>query len=95
MRTEPEQPGLATADLATVDEVAVRLRVTAEQIRCLVRQGHLAAINVGTGKKRPLYRFTSQSIEEFLQRRWKPGPAARVRPSHRRPPVRDYFPSLR
>ena len=94
MTTEPEQPELAMADLATVDEVAVRLRVTAEQIRCLVRRGHLAAISVGTGKERPLYRFTSQAIEEFQQRRWQPDPAARVRRSHRRPPIRNHFTSL-
>ena len=83
-------------ELLTPGEVAEKLRVTAEQVRVLVRKGQLAAINVGTGAKRPLYRITPQALEEFLSRRWQPGPAVRARRrSSRRPAVPDLFPKLR
>lgn len=45
-------------ELLTPEEAARRLKVTAEQVRSLIRRGELAAINVGTGPKRPLYRIT-------------------------------------
>lgn len=80
--------------LLTPAEVAAELRVAAEQVRCLIRTGELAAINVGTGPKRPLYRITRESLNEFKSRRFQPGPAIRVRPATRRPPVRDFFPDL-
>ena len=81
--------------LSTPEDVAEILRVTAEQVRCLIRKRELAAINVGTGSKRPLYRITQQALQEFFSRRWQPGPAVRPRPSRRHPPVRDHFPDLR
>ena len=81
-------------DLLTPDEVAKRLKVTAEQVRTLIRKGHLAAINVGTGPKRPFYRITPQALQEFLSCRWQPGSALRRR-IKRRPPVPDHFPNLR
>jgi len=56
----------------TPAEVATRLRVTPEQVRCLIRQWRLEAINVGTGPKRPLYRITQQDFEDFLFARTKP-----------------------
>jgi excisionase family DNA binding protein len=82
-------------DLLTPDEAAKRLRVTAEQVRSLIRKGQLAAVNVGTGPKRPLYRISAKAMDEFLARRWQPGPAVRPKKFRRLPPVRDYFPNLR
>jgi len=81
-------------DLLTPDEAAKRLKVTAEQVRSLIRKGQLAAINVGTGPKRPLYRITSQALHDFLAQRWRPGPVVR-RLAKRPPPVPDHFPDLR
>lgn len=79
----------------TPDEVAARLRVTAEQVRCLIRTGQLAAVNVGTGAKRPLYRITPDAFAEFLARRGQSAPSTRTRVTPRLPPVPDYFPDLK
>jgi excisionase family DNA binding protein len=81
--------------LLTPDEAAALLKVTAEQIRSLIRQGQLSAVNVGSGKKRPLYRITQQALQDFLSRRWQPGRAVRSRRAKPHPPVRDHFPNLR
>ena len=81
-------------DLLTPAEAGKRLKVTAEQVRSLIRKGQLAAINVGTGPKRPLYRITVQALQDFLSRRWQPGPALR-RNVRQPPPVPDHFPDLR
>jgi excisionase family DNA binding protein len=79
--------------LFTPGEVAQQLRVTAEQVRSLIRAGKLVAINVGTGPKRPLYRITPEALEEFLARR-----AQQVEPvlsmNRRLPAVPDFFPDL-
>ena len=79
----------------TPSEVAERLRVTAEQVRCLIRTGQLAAVNVGTGPKRPLYRITPDAVAEFLARRAQPVPVTRRHPPRRLAPVPDYFPNLK
>ena len=44
----------------TPNEVAKQLKITSEQVRILIRKGHLAAINVGISFKRPLYRITQK-----------------------------------
>jgi excisionase family DNA binding protein len=81
--------------LLTPNEVAGRLRVTAEQVRSLIRNGELAAINVGTGLKRPLYRITPQALQQFLGRRWQAGPAVRTkRGATQRQSVPDLFSGL-
>lgn len=80
--------------LLTPAEVAARLRVTPEQVRCLIRTGQLTAVNVGTGPRRPLYRITPDAVAEFLARRGQHAPAARPRPVRRLPPVPDHFPNL-
>lgn len=92
---QPRQTGRAPSrtPLYTPGEVAQQLRVTAEQIRCLIRTGKLAAINVGTGPKRPLYRITPEAVEEFLARRAQQ--AEPVSSMNRRlPTVPDFFPDL-
>jgi len=97
MSTLPEQANNKdeSSRLLTVDEIAEQLKVASEQVRCLIRQGQLAAINVGTGSKRPLYRITHQALQDFLNRRFQPGPAIRNRRTKQHRPVRDHFPNLR
>ena len=54
--------------LLTPDEAALRLRVSAEQVRALIRRGKLSAVNVGGGSKRPLYRITEQALRQSSRR---------------------------
>jgi len=82
-------------ELFTPGEAAERLKVSTEQVRTLIRHGRLAAINVGTGPKRPLYRIPAQALQDFLSSRHQPGPAVRPHQFKRRPPVHDHFPNLR
>ncbi len=81
--------------LLTPEDAAKRLKVTAEQIRSLIRKRQLPAINVGTGKKRPLYRITAAALEEFLSSRCQFASQGSTRRLRRPPPVRDHFPNLR
>lgn len=76
-----------------VEEVAKWLRVTNEQVSCLIRTGQLAAVNVGSGTKRPLYRIKPDAVDEFLARRSEqPVTVRRARP--RSAAVADFFPEL-
>jgi excisionase family DNA binding protein len=90
----PRTP-LAKKDLLTPAETADELRVSAEQVRCLIRRGELTAVNVGTGSKRPLYRITRRALDEFMAGRYQPSPAVRPARITRRQPVHDHFPDLR
>lgn len=90
-----EQRRTVNGELLTPEEASQRLKVSAEQVRSLIRSGRLAAINVGTGKRRPLYRITAVALEDFLVHCHQPGPATRPGRSRRRPPVPDHFPDLR
>ena len=81
--------------LLTPGEVAERLRVTSEQVRCLIRKGQLEAVNVGTGPKRPLYRITPEAVDEFLARRQYASPVAVSRVTRRASPAPDFFPNLK
>lgn len=81
--------------LLTPEEVARQFRVTSEQVRCLIRRGQLAAVNVGTGPKRPLYRITPEAVAEFLTRRHRAAPAVRLTRKERVSPVPDFFPNLK
>jgi excisionase family DNA binding protein len=92
---QPQGFVAADRELLTPAEAAAELRVTAEQIRSLIRRGELAAINVGGGAKRPLYRIGRQALDEFLSRRWQAGPAVKPVRVKRRPSVRDHFPELK
>ena len=91
----PTAPRVNERSLLTTLEVAEQLRVTPEQVRTLVRTGQLAAVNVGTGPKRPLYRITPDAVTEFLARRHQIVRA--VVPRRRKPPttVPDFFPNLK
>ena len=81
--------------LLTPDEAAEQLRVTAEQVRCLIRGGQLAAINVGLGQKRPLYRITTQALQDFCYRPHHPERTVQKKAFKPRPPVPDLFPDLK
>jgi len=81
--------------LLTPGEAAEYLHVSLEQVRSLIRHGQLSAANVGTGPKRPLYRITQQALNDFLNRRWQPGPARQNKKFKRLAPVRDFFPGLK
>ncbi len=79
----------------TPEEVSIRLRVTAEQVRNLIREGRISAVNVGAGKKRPLYRIGQQALDDFLdnsRQRNQPGTRKKFR---RLPHGPDFFPDLR
>ena len=82
------------AALLTPDEAAQFLKVSAEQIRTLIRRGVLSAVNVGTGKSRPLYRIPRKALEEFLAGRTLTRVSAHSPQFKRRPPVPDHFAHL-
>ena len=90
-----QDPNLGQEQLLTPNEAATKLKVTPEQIRSLIRKDQLSAVNVGTGPKRPLYRITQQALNDFLHRRWQPGPARQNKKFKRLAPVRDFFPGLK
>ncbi len=90
-----DAPTERNGHLLTPDEIADRLRVTAEQVRALIRKGQLPAINVGAGSKRPLYRISEEALEEFIAGRQQETPGPTVRRFKRLPPVPDHFPKLR
>lgn len=80
--------------MLTPDEAAQYLKVSAEQVRSLIRRGLLSAVNVSTGSKRALYRIKRAALDDFLSDRSagvKPSLARRFKP---RPPVQDFFPQL-
>ena len=95
MKSESQLLAPQAGQLMTPSEVADQLRVTAEQIRRLIRKGELAAINVGTGEKRPLYRITSQALETFISGRWQVGPSIKPRQFKRLQRVTDHFSKVR
>jgi excisionase family DNA binding protein len=86
----------SNGNLLTPAEVAEKLRVTPEQIRSLIRQGQISAVNVGTGPKRPLYRITGQAFDDFLNRRRQPCSVAKRRRKFKQLPTsQDFFPHLK
>jgi excisionase family DNA binding protein len=97
--SEPNQSeeghNLEEERLFTPNEAATKLKVTPEQIRSLIRKNQLSAVNVGTGPKRPLYRITQRALNDFLNRRWQPGPARQNKKFKRLAPVQDFFPGLK
>jgi len=83
------------ARLLTPNEVAEHLQVTAEQVRSLIRKGQLQAANVGTGKKRPLYRITQKALNDFLNQRQQPSLSAQSKKYKQLNPTPDFFPHLK
>ena len=64
--THPRSTSDVTA-LLTPNDIAARLQISAEQVRSLIRSGRLRAVNVGSGKKRPLYRVSEKALDEFIK----------------------------
>ena len=81
--------------LLTPGDVAIRLNVTAEQVRSLIRSGRLRAVNVGTGKKRPLYRLSDKAVDEFIKNGSTNKERKGYRAIRRLPRIPDFFPELR
>ena len=90
-----ERSVLTKEPLLTPNEASIILKVTSEQVRNLIRRGQISAINVGTGKKRPLYRITNRALNDFLSSRYKPGPATQNKKFRQLDPVRDFFSDLK
>lgn len=95
MNNQGEKYILANEKVLTPDEAAAELKVTSEHVRSLIRKGQLSAFNVGTGMKRPLYRITQQSFDDFLTRRHQPNTTKRHTRFKQLPPVPDFFPELK
>jgi excisionase family DNA binding protein len=95
MNNQGDKHILAIEKVLTPDEAAAELKVTSEHVRSLIRKGRLSAINVGTGKKRPLYRITQWSLNNFLGQTLQPGPIGQKKKFKRLPPVPDFFPHLK
>jgi|GEM_PF-6325638 len=95
MNNQGDKHILATEKVLTPDEAAAELKVASEHVRSLIRKGHLSAINVGKGKKRPLYRITETALNNFLGQRL-PLCSIKVNKKFKRlPPVPDFFPHLK
>ena len=92
---QESKPIYTREHLLTPNQAATYLNVTPEQIRSLIRQGQLFAVNVGTGTKRPLYRITKQALNDFLNRRWQPGQLTKKKKFRRLAPAPDLFPDLK
>jgi len=90
-----EQHNTARDCFLTPEEVATTLQVTTEQVRRLIRQGRLHAINIGTGKKRPLYRISTQALAAFLAGAAGSSQPLRQNGLRQRGHVPDFFPGLR
>ena len=95
MESNEAKPVFNEEQILTPKEAAIKLKVTSEQVRNLVRQGQISAINVGTGTKRPLYRITQQALNDFLNRRWHPKRSTYKKKFRRLAPVQDFFPGLK
>ena len=81
--------------LLTPSDVAAQLKVTAEQVRSLIRSGRLLAINVGSGKKRPLYRVSKEALDEFIKAGSQTTTSRNKRTARQVARVPDFFPDLR
>ena len=80
--------------MLTPDEAARYLKVSAEQVRSLIRRGLLPAVNVSTGSKRALYRIKRETLDEFLTERSAGVRTSFARRFKLRPPVQDFFAQL-
>jgi len=93
---DSEQQAPTKAQLfLTPEEVSKQLRVTAEQVRNLIRRGRISAVNVGAGKKRPLYRIKQQALDQFLDNSGQQSRSGPKKKFRRLPHGPDFFPDLR
>jgi hypothetical protein len=86
----------ATASLynLTAEDVRQRFKLAKlESVYAFIRQGLLRPVNVGTGGKRPCWRFSEADLTAFVERRRAtptPPPAA-TRRRARQPKPTTYF----
>jgi excisionase family DNA binding protein len=78
-------------DLFTVAEVAKRLSVQDDVILGHIRSGRLAAVNVGLGSRRPRWRISTESLEQFLALRTSVGQPEKPRRRRKRQEVVTEF----
>ncbi|MHC4533801.1 MAG: helix-turn-helix domain-containing protein [Planctomycetota bacterium] len=90
-----EKTVLIKEPLLTPNDASIILKVTSEQVRNLIRRGQISAINVGSDKKRPLYRITPRALNDFLSSRYKSGPERQNKKFRQLDPVRDFFSDLK
>ncbi len=95
MSSDPNKPPVHRLNLLTPGEAAEQLKVTPEQIRSLIRKGRLSAVNVGAGKKRPLYRIPPQALQDFLENHRQTVLSQPKKRFKQPPPVQDFFPDLK
>lgn len=62
-------PANDNSRLLTPEQAALRLNITNDQLSALTKDGEIAYINVGRGKKRPRRRYKEEFINEFEARR--------------------------
>lgn len=81
--------------MLTPAQCAARLAIDVDRVRTLIRNGELAAIDVGQGtRRRPRYRVSESALDNFIQQRTvRPPSTAENRRQHRRrdPQVVEFF----
>lgn len=60
--------------LYTVSEVANKLKLEAYQVRTLIKDGRLKAVNVGFGRKIPRWAITEEDLDIFMGKPAKKDP---------------------
>lgn len=77
----------------TTADVAARLRVSTDKVRCWIERGLLTALNTSDVRcAKPRYVVTPEALAEFEQTRMVAKPT-KAPPRRRRPPhVKDYYP---
>ncbi len=92
----PPTATTANIELMTPEEAANQLKVSPEHIRAMIRSGHLEAVNLAIGKKRPLYRIRAAALDKLVSGRCQSGTDRAPGPRFKRlPPIADHFPHLR
>ncbi len=77
----------------TPPAVAKRYGINVHRVLAWIRNGTLAAINVGDGPTRPRWRIMPEALEAFERRRASQPPAPKSSPRRRKadPSVIEYF----
>ncbi len=64
--------------LLTAEQVSKILNVRVSTVYEWARMGYIPHIHLGMGKKKPLVRFSSTAVQEWLESKLKPGRTTRV-----------------
>jgi excisionase family DNA binding protein len=80
------------ASFLTPPQIAKRYGCDVHRVLRWIRNGELAAVNVGDGAMRPRFRISQEALEAFERRR-SAGPEPKVSRVRRRrdPQVKEYF----